>query len=338
MKITYLFGAGASRQALPIVKEIPQRVKDIIELLKSESYKLSDIEEYKDLKLNKSKAEIQKVLINDLEWLLVNSENHASIDTYAKKIFIKGQDKELVRLKAAFSVYLIIEQLLKNADKRYDSFYASLLNDNYYDFPSNLRILSWNYDSQFEKSFSEYTDQNDIQTNQSLLNVVTKYSHDKPKNSKFCLLKLNGTTNLLQDRGWRQYNYINKYEDHLSLEQLDTIIRNFAALRLANIRLFSGLSFAWERYGDPDKDIVLYAKNETQDTEVLVIIGYSFPYFNREIDREIIGNMSRLNKIYFQAPDADIIKERFLSIRNDMSNENLLSRYDVGQFLLPNEL
>lgn len=339
MKITYLFGAGASRQSLPIVNEIPQRVRDVIELLKSSEYKLSDTEKYDDLKLTISKSEVQKTLIDDLEWLLANSENHASIDTYAKKLFIKRNYNELDRLKAAFSVYLIIEQFLKVADKRYDSFYASILNENYHEFPQNLRVLSWNYDSQFEKSFAEYTDQKELSTNQAFLSIITKYSYDKPNNSKFCLLKLNGTTNILQDSGWRQYNFINEYQDSLSIQHLDTIIRNFAALRLAkNIKLFSGLSFAWERYGKPENDIISHAKNETKDTEILIVVGYSFPYFNREIDREIIGNMTELRKIYFQAPDADILKERFLSIRTDISNENLLSRYDVGQFLLPNEL
>ena len=35
-KITYLFGAGASRHALPIVDEIPDRLKKLIDLLETE--------------------------------------------------------------------------------------------------------------------------------------------------------------------------------------------------------------------------------------------------------------------------------------------------------------
>ncbi|WP_448529231.1 hypothetical protein [Raineya sp.] len=169
---------------------------------------MSDIEQYDDLKLQLSKAEIHKTLIEDIEWLLSHSENHASIDTFAKKLFIKGKHDDLNKLKAAFSVYLIVEQLINKADKRYDSFYASLLNHNYYEFPPNLRILSWNYDSQFELAFSDYTDSKNIDSNKSYLNVITKYTYDKPRGSKFCLLKLNGTTNILQDNGFREYYYI----------------------------------------------------------------------------------------------------------------------------------
>ena len=121
------------------------------------------------------------------------------------------------------------------------------------------------------------------------------------------------------------------------MADLELIIRNYATLRLGQLQLFSGLSFAWERFGKLEHDIVEYAKGETSETEVLVVIGYSFPYFNREIDREVIGNMKSLQKVYFQAPDADILKERFLSIRDDIESSSLLPRFDLEQFLLPNE-
>jgi hypothetical protein len=38
----------------------------------------------------------------------------------------------------------------------------------------------------------------------------------------------------------------------------------------------------------------------TQDTEQVVVIGYSFPFFNRQTDREIFGSMANLTKIYVQ--------------------------------------
>lgn len=338
MKITYLFGAGASRNSLPIVSEIPDRVKGIITLLKSDNFALSDTELYDDLEILYNKKQIQYTLIDDLEWLLKNSENHASIDTFAKKLYIRSQYEELDRLRASFSVYLILEQLSKKADNRYDSFFASVLNKNYADFPKNLRILSWNYDFQFEKSFAEFTDQKDLYHNQKLLNCITKYSYNESRNDRFCLLKLNGTTNLLQDSGFRTFNFFNELDNEITLSTLNTIIRNFAVLRYKKHNVFLGLSFAWERGGRVENDIILRSKNETADTEILIVIGYSFPYFNREIDREIINNMIDLKKVYFQAPDADILKERFLSIRNDLKQEQLLSRTDVGQFLLPNEL
>ncbi len=39
-KITYLFGAGASKHALPIVNEIPDRILKLIALLETDELKL----------------------------------------------------------------------------------------------------------------------------------------------------------------------------------------------------------------------------------------------------------------------------------------------------------
>ena len=339
LKVTYYFGAGSSIGALPIVNQIPDRMRDMIDLLELEEYQLSDEEKYTDLKIDCSKHDIQLKLIEDLKWLVEKSANHASIDTFAKKLFIKDQIDDLKKLKVVFSIYLILEQIKNKANPRYDSFFASILSNDYYSFPSNIRVLSWNYDFQFEKAFSEYTGDLEVSRNQDVLNIITKYSYDVPQNNRFGIIKLNGTSNILGDRGFRQYSYFQKLEDNITLDLIDKVIRNYGALRLTNWRgLFSGLSFAWEPSFDTQYDIIEHARNESFDTEVLVVIGYSFPYFNREIDRKIIGNMKKLKKAYFQAPDANDLRERFLSIRSDLPMDNLLCRHDVGQFLLPNEL
>jgi hypothetical protein len=97
--------------------------------------------------------------------------------------------------------------------------------------------------------------------------------------------------------------------------------------------LKSALSFAWEKQ---DEDIIDFAVTETKDTEVLVFIGYSMPYFNREIDRKIIRNMQNLKKVYFQSPESESLKDRFKTVRNDI--EELISVNDLKQFYLPGEL
>jgi hypothetical protein len=78
-------------------------------------------------------------------------------------------------------------------------------------------------------------------------------------------------------------------------------------------------------------------KKSIDSTEILVVIGYSFPFFNREIDRLLLKeSMPNLKKVYFQAPDCEILKERFLAIRDDISD--LVLRRDKDQFVFPNEL
>ena len=48
-KITFLFGAGASRNCLPIVSEIPNRLYNLIDILKKDELQLEH-EEFKPAK------------------------------------------------------------------------------------------------------------------------------------------------------------------------------------------------------------------------------------------------------------------------------------------------
>jgi len=47
MNVTYLFGAGASVGALPIVSQIPSRIEQIITLMEDVNYTLSEKESYR---------------------------------------------------------------------------------------------------------------------------------------------------------------------------------------------------------------------------------------------------------------------------------------------------
>ena len=47
-------------------------------------------------------------------------------------------------------------------------------------------------------------------------------------------------------------------------------------------------------------------------TKVIVIIGYSFPYFNREIDKLLFKDLGGIDKIYIQDLNGEKIKEYLL--------------------------
>jgi hypothetical protein len=79
-------------------------------------------------------------------------------------------------------------------------------------------------------------------------------------------------------------------------------------------------------------------KEETKDAEVLVVIGYSFPYFNRSVDRELISNMKDLRRVHFQSPEAKRLIERFKSIRDDFAPGQLIPEHDNRYFFIPDEL
>ena len=335
-KITYLFGAGASRHAVPIVNEIPDRIKKLIEFLESDHLKLDSNSSFEDLQLpsQKSKRDYQLDLISALKWMMNESQNHASIDTFAKKLFIKKNESELKILKIAMSVFFIFEQSFKKPDFRYDAFYASLLN-NLFEFPDNVQIISWNYDYQFELSFSEYSDELDVSSNQNLLNVKTKFSKNT-NDAGFGIYKLNGTTGFYYKDSFKEYPYLTNLKTPIDIDFISQVTRNYTEAKYSRL-MKSSLSFAWEPER-PELNFIEQVKESIKDTTTLVIIGYSFPFFNRNIDRNIIGSMEHLTSVYFQAPDAEIIKERFRAIKDNIIGIELISKFDVGQFLLPNEL
>lgn len=337
-KITYLFGAGASANALPIVEKIPERISSVIQTISS--FLLSSDTIYTEFKTYipniGNKRKYQYELIETLKWMRDKSANHASIDTFAKKLSIKGASEELRKLKIAMSVFFTIEQALNKPDMRYDAFFASILED-VDSFPNNIKIISWNYDYQFELAFSEYIDVTSINTNQYQLGIDAKYRAAGGTNASNCrIFKLNGTTGFYQKGTNHRFLYSEK-KSSMDIKLVDEVTRNY--VMSTYIKGFTPtLSFAWEN-DNHEESIVKRAIKDITDTKVLVVIGYSFPFFNRNVDQEIINSMESLEKVYFQAPDAEILKERFQALRdNTRIKPELVTLFDTKQFLLPNEL
>ena len=84
--VTYLLGAGASANALPVVNELSAAIDDVITALSHynltfSSNKVDILIEYEGYK---------KKAIDELKKLLDGCLNHLSIDTYAKMLFLTG--------------------------------------------------------------------------------------------------------------------------------------------------------------------------------------------------------------------------------------------------------
>ena len=100
------------------------------------------------------------------------------------------------------------------------------------------------------------------------------------------------------------------------------------------------LSFAWEKQNEDgsiaDNAILNKAIEVASQTQILVVIGYSFPIFNNLIDKKLFEKMSLLRKIYIQSPNANEIKNIVL----DFPNVTQAKINDVGyfsQFYIPPE-
>jgi hypothetical protein len=70
--------------------------------------------------------------------------------------------------------------------------------------------------------------------------------------------------------------------------------------------------------------------------EILVVIGYSFPEPNKEIDRQIIDSMRDLRKVHIQIPQENVsrVRRKFESLIQDDRDIKIFEE-PVEYFFLP---
>ena len=357
-KITYLFGAGASANALPVVRNLTDRFEifcnHFLEYLKSK-----DSDDFTEVK-NQQKEIITKI------------KKHYTIDTYARKLYLQNPrlhtNEEYNLLVNYLSAYFIYEQLsidsslacnkylenlfgytdiktvhtenvkkiLTNFDYRYDSFFASILKhneENQLIIPNNINFISWNYDFQIEKAFMNFSGGNldDAMLN---LNVIgtPHITLEKPVTYSH-LIKLNGTAGFVADN---KFSTLFDFSEHELNNNSFKILKEI--LTSSTSKYQNGLRFSWEK-SNLSTHLIEQAQFKIEESEIIVIIGYSFPYFNRETDRAVFKNALSHGdtKIYIQSAkeDIDSISNRFMGV---LPSAKVIPFTELDQFLIPNEL
>jgi hypothetical protein len=331
-KIVYLIGAGASAHALPIVSKIPEKLEEVIE----------DLNDLKNSKgLDEKEVERIKYAIEDLKWLKTESARHASIDTLAKKLFVKKKWEELTKLKTATGLFFTILQTKNKPDPRYDQFISSIIGNNINDLPKDICIVSWNYDNQFELAFKEYSDKSEIEIQEKYLGMIHKNHLTDFESDRFKIIKINGTSGGFSYGDGTKSNLLKYADEVFGNSFLKNIIFDYIracySLQYPNYKPL--LSFAWEKDGLFEK-LINGLKREMSDCQILVIIGYSIPFFNRKIDQEILDAMENLRTIYIQDMYPETIKQRLFQLIPVTEQKSIRVEYstDINQFLIPYEL
>ena len=99
-------------------------------------------------------------------------------------------------------ILFFAHEQIKSVDERYDSFIAAIFNEKK-EISNSVRIISWNYDYQFEKAFSEYIQIDKLAIIQEILNIAPSPNIKNPNkltNDIFEIVKLNGTTAIMEKR------------------------------------------------------------------------------------------------------------------------------------------
>jgi len=335
-EVVYLIGAGASygergnnrngdilpgciKRGLPIVSQLELAIDWYLNTIKKKGPEGSLIDDSNYPNLYK-----------ELKWLKEKCQTYPTIDTFAKKCSVTGNWSDLHRLKNALSSFFALIQSHQKRDLRYDGFVASIIQDDG-SLPNNISVLSWNYDYQMEYVLQDFSRiQTDILHIWQSQGITCKGLGSFIDNSRFNCVKLNGTAmfsimqgNRLIDPSSYDLNRIEKWckDDFDSWK--------------------SNISFAWEK----DDKFIESVLPLVKDTRVLVVIGYSFPYVNRSIDRKLIQNMDSLKNVYIQDIAATDVEQSFETLLSEDQRKGVAQRIiqlhqrtSVSQFIIPNEL
>ena len=348
--VTYLIGAGASAgkrdkgnviEGLPCVNEIPLRINNIITLLRNTPIPRNITWQNSQLGLN-SKEDWEKareVVINQFQELYKYCSENATIDTYAKKLVLKREKDKFKHLEQMLTLFFMFEEMWYKPDSRYDTFLANILTENLH-FPDNIRFISWNYDNQFEITYSEYNPNGNLLVGSKRTIFNTRHE----------ITKINGTASFI-DREQSFAIYRRKFLEEIQNTHENGLYSEAQAKEnrwiLELIFLYklyiegkednTDLSFAFD-YNYPSDHILQSIDYIIGTTDVLVIIGYTFPFFNREIDRKILQHLKPNAKIYIQDIYPERIKQSLNAVSLDIKEENIVLLSDVDQFYLPPEL
>ena len=330
-KIIYLIGAGASRgkrnesisglnkysSGMPIVSEMSDYLGRYCQTF------VSPIGISVNGHISQHRSNYPRVH-EELKWLLQVSKENPTLDTYAKKLFTRGPYEELARLKRAMAMWFTLIQSKEKRDMRYDSFMGAVV-DNRGKMNSQISILSWNYDKQCEYAFHEYelnrtgTNHQFMYANISCKGFTSQYINTEDSN----LVKLNGMA------------AFKPTHDHLLFEDSEYSLSYFEQmLTRDSINVENLISYAWEE----DDRFIEKILPLTEDTETLIIIGYSLPRVNQSIDSRLINNMKNLKSIVIQDTDHQTVRTRLNDIIPDEKKElmNHITVLDnVSEFYVP---
>ncbi len=306
MNTTYFLGAGSSALALPTYIDFSKKIRAFISIFHSGSgfSKLSPEEK-------KISSEIYSLGIEYLS----QEEFNTTPDRYARTMYSnKGNLKRLKTLLILFFAEQQISLVGYNGEPRkgrllLDPRINELISKIIRPIPGKTildpkyKILTWNYDFQFEMAYALHAGTNGFQSF-SELQGFPNINFEKPSkqfdNDKFAIVHLNGVAYF--KNGAIDLPLINKIEEEeylmkFIIEYYNNIIRDYNP----KIGGVESLKFAFEYFdeasGKPKGEPLDVAITIAQKTKDLVISGYSFPPFNREFDSIIFENFTSLENV-----------------------------------------
>lgn len=309
-KILYILGAGASCDAVPMINMNPEtKMMGFCEALSY--YFEQHISRFKS-----ANEALTYVHIEQLRELLKLASKMGTPDLLAKLLIEKQRDMDYQMLKNLISSFIDSIEFSDNPmDMRALSFLTYLSSNSR--LPNNVRIINWNYDSQIEMAAEMLSIS---KTKDTVINGFTCWpncSRGEANTTTPWMIHVNGVAG---------YEY--------SMEKLAKRVTKNDLLNTNPLLL----SFAFEldstrwTFEQNRINLMIEAAN---GANILVVIGYSFPFFNRQFDKVIFEVIkSTCSKIYYQDP---LNNGSFISSIFDVDPKKIIHVSDCKFYHVPNE-
>lgn len=339
----YYLGAGASYgrrgedkkiiEGIPVVSEIPEQFA-LFQAYIETAVIPSDCEMVFQNTYRQSASNIESErldMLYDIDQLIKGIQEHATIDTYARKLYLTGRACEFKKLKSVLCAFFVWAQLVYKPDGRYDTFLANVLEEGNLMLPKDISIVSWNYDSQIENAYKAYNHNSKLPLFEK--NIQGEWPQ-QPNHD--VIIKINGSATF-EDKSTIQYIKDDEKNMPAALQIIEFYHDSQVDTSGIGLDFKTHLSFAWEKSTNNEK-IKSTLTQTINDTEIVVVIGYSFPFFNRVTDRAIFSGMPNLKKVYVQDINPDAVIQAIHAVLPSDRIVNIEPIKNCGQFYLPVEL
>jgi hypothetical protein len=234
---------------------------------------------------------------------------------------------------------MLFQEMNSRIDRRYDGFFASLIKevDGQAKLDHNIKIITWNYDIQLQRSLCSFRDEQRLH---SSFEVAKEYSPMDGEPSEDCqIIRLNGSNLYYFDSRLDKYDY-NSIFSSLTFDPTKEVAPKIFRKIIQCFKHFyqvgqSSIYYAWDIEGN---EYLRKSYNTAKDwismADKIIIIGYSFPNFNRSIDSDLFAHADP-NQLFIQDPNAPEIKS---TLRSFYGREDTIPMTYTDQFYVPRDI
>jgi hypothetical protein len=217
-------------------------------------------------------------------------------------------------------------------DRRYITLLAAILEartQTNIQIKKNIRFVTWNYDLQLEYAFKSFS-HDQLSWDHIFRNLSFRPKDGTSRPLEIC--HLNGYHGFYLTENKEQH-----FLDLTTSQDVKEIVNELSFIQTSQthqqLNLTNHINYAWE-----SNEIAFETREEAKrifsETDILIIVGYSFPNFNKEIDVQLFDQLKgRKTKLYYQDPNASI---SFISQLVDTNECEVICQPDkLDTFILP---